>query len=216
MARPQSPEYDQRRQFILDKAAELFAGQGFHSASVAQIAEACESSKALIYHYFGSKEELLFATMEDHVLLLRETAQAGLEADGSAADRLRAVARDFLDIYRSAGAKHVVLLNELKSLEPTQRRRIVRLEREVIEIFETLIGEIGPAEIRDHDRLAVATRLFMGMINWTYTWYDAAGPVSSDTVANMATETFISGLERGDFGFLDEQEAALRCGGASG
>ena len=50
MARTQSPDYDARRQAILDQAAGLFASQGFHSASISAIAKACDSSKSLIYH----------------------------------------------------------------------------------------------------------------------------------------------------------------------
>ena len=50
MARPQSPDYDKRRDSILRAAARLYARQGFNGASVADLAKACRSSKSLIYH----------------------------------------------------------------------------------------------------------------------------------------------------------------------
>lgn len=208
MARPQSPDYDDRRQAILDAAARLFAEQGFHSASVAKIADACGTSKALIYHYFAAKEDLLFAVMADHVRLLKETAENIAAKGGAPEDTLRAVARAFLNIYQDAGARHVVLLNELKSLEPGQRDEIVAIERDILASFDGLIGEIGTPALTDKARRTVATRLFMGMINWTYTWFEAQGPISADQVADMATETFITGLREGNFDRLGEKSDA--------
>lgn len=199
MARTKSPDYDARRQTILDEAANLFAAQGFHSASVSAIAEACDSSKSLIYHYFSSKDEILFAVMEDHTGLLLETAERIMAEDIDATDKLKAISRAFLDIYKSAQARHVVLLNELRSLAPEQRRHIVRRERDILNVFEQLVTDIAGKSIPRQELRNVLTMLFMGMINWTYTWYDTKGPLDSDRVADLASEIFITGLQRGNF-----------------
>ena len=65
MARPQSPDYDKRREAILAAAAHLYAERGFQGASVADLAKACRTSKSLIYHYFPSKQAYFVATLED-------------------------------------------------------------------------------------------------------------------------------------------------------
>ncbi|HST36621.1 MAG TPA: TetR/AcrR family transcriptional regulator, partial [Allosphingosinicella sp.] len=88
MARPQSPDYDKRREAILAAAAELYAKKGFSGASVAELARACRSSKSLIYHYFPSKDDVLYAVMADHLDALTEAAEAAC-ASGSADDKLR-------------------------------------------------------------------------------------------------------------------------------
>lgn len=199
MARTQSPDYDARRQFILDQAAGLFAAQGFHSASIAAIAKACDSSKSLIYHYFSSKNDILYAVMADHTDLLLKTAQDVMKEDIGAAEKLKIISRAYLDIYKSAQARHIVLLNELKSLAPSQRRRIVRSERDILAIFEALITAIGGKPMARKELRTVLTRLFMGMINWTYTWYDGKGPLSSDAISDLASEIFITGLQQGKF-----------------
>jgi AcrR family transcriptional regulator len=204
MARTKSPDYDARRQFILDQAAELFAAQGFHSASISAIAEACKSSKSLIYHYFSSKDEILYAVMEDHTDLLLESAQGIMAEESAAADKLRDIARAYLNIYKSANARHVVLLNELRSLAPAQRRDIVRRERDILNIFEELITTIGGPPIARQELRNVLTMLFMGMINWTHTWYKEKGPLSSDTVADLASEIFIAGLQQGKFSITSD------------
>ena len=88
MARPQSPDYDKRREAILAAAAQLYAKKGFPGASVAELAKACRTSKSLIYHYFPSKDDILYAVMAEHLDALTEAAETAC-ASGSADDKLR-------------------------------------------------------------------------------------------------------------------------------
>ncbi len=76
MARPQSPDYDRRREAILEAAAHLYAKRGFQGASVADLAKAGGTSKSLIYHYFPSKDDILYETMATHLDALVEAADA--------------------------------------------------------------------------------------------------------------------------------------------
>ena len=87
---PQSPDYDKRREAILAAAAQLYARKGFPGASVAALAKACRTSKSLIYHYFPSKDDILYAVMAEHLDALTEAAETAC-ASGSADDRLRAL-----------------------------------------------------------------------------------------------------------------------------
>ena len=76
MARPQSPDYDKRRETILAAAARLYAKRGFTGTSVSDLATACNTSKSLIYHYFPSKDDTLYSVMETHLDALVDAAQA--------------------------------------------------------------------------------------------------------------------------------------------
>lgn len=60
MARGKAPTFQLQRATILDAAAGLFAAEGFHNASMAEIARACGVSKALLYHYYRDKEHILY------------------------------------------------------------------------------------------------------------------------------------------------------------
>jgi AcrR family transcriptional regulator len=51
---------------IIGKAQALFAEKGYSETSMADIAEACEVQKATLYHYFDSKEALLFGILDCH------------------------------------------------------------------------------------------------------------------------------------------------------
>src|SRR5436305_9449372 len=124
MARPQSPDYDKRREAILAAAAHLYAERGFAGASVADLAKACRSSKSLIYHYFPSKDDILYAAMAAHLDALVAAAEEATRT-GSAEQRLRTLTRAFMRLYVGAEDSHKVLLNELDNLPPARRAEVV-------------------------------------------------------------------------------------------
>ena len=64
MARPKSATHDIKRDAILDIAAQCFADRSYPAASMNEIALACGTSKARLYHYYGSKEAILFDLMD--------------------------------------------------------------------------------------------------------------------------------------------------------
>ena len=96
MARTQAEDYDARRSDIVDKAAALFAERGFHGASIADLAEACGTSKSLLYHYYASKEEILFDVMHDHVRALLDAAEEVAASKAPSMDKLRTITRRFM------------------------------------------------------------------------------------------------------------------------
>jgi AcrR family transcriptional regulator len=55
---------EQTRRQIIDTAARLFAGKGFHGTSMAELASATGLTKGAFYHHFESKDALFFAVVE--------------------------------------------------------------------------------------------------------------------------------------------------------
>ena len=191
MARPQSPDYDKRRDAILAAAARLYARRGFQGASVADLASACSTSKSLIYHYFPSKDDTLHAVMAAHLDDLVDAADEAMLA-GNAEERLRALTLAFMRLYAGARDSHKVLLNELDNLPPRQRAEVVAKQRRIIAVVETLIREIRP----DLNPLTLPlTMLFFGMINWTHTWLRPQGPISAEAIADLAVNLMLDGLK---------------------
>jgi AcrR family transcriptional regulator len=192
MARTQAADYDQRRAAIVEAAAGLYARSGFLGASVADLAAALGASKSLIYHYYPSKEDILFEVMDSHLRGLAAAADEVMAAPLVPADKLREVARAFMRLYVGAAARHKVLLNELDALPPPRREEIVGRQRRLIEAVESLLVEIQPALPGPLRR--PTTMLFFGMINWTHTWFHAGGPASDAEVADLATNLTLKGL----------------------
>lgn len=189
MPRPRAADYDDKRQALLDTAASLFAERGFARTSMGAIAEACGASKAWIYHYYPSKESLLEDMLVAHVQRLKHAGDAALATSDEPEAQLRALLRAVMRIYARSGAKHIVLLSDLGVLPAALRAQIVTMQREVVALFGDLVVSLAPRAPR-----APTTMALLGMINFTYTWFDPDGPVGPEAYADLVAGLFLRGL----------------------
>lgn len=186
MARTQAADYEERREAIVEKAADLFAERGFLGASVSDIAKACKTSKSLLYHYYPSKEDVLYAVMASHIDGLVESVETALGEPGAARDRLRRLLRLFMADYVGAASRQKVLLNELDNLPQDRRDAIIAKQRRIIDAVQGMLVEIDSALASDKGEARARTMLLFGMINWTGNWYDPAGPLKPEAIADRA------------------------------
>lgn len=191
MARTQSADYEQRKAVIVDAAADLIASLGFGGASISDLAKACGISKSLIYHYYPSKEDILYAVMVSHIDQLIDAVELVLGKSGPPNQRLRLLLYTFMDHYVGAASRQKVLLNELAHLTDQARADIIGKQRRIIDAVQRLVVEILPDLAADPARARGQTMLLFGMINWTHIWFDPNGPLLAHDVAEMAFQTFI-------------------------
>lgn len=197
MARTQAADFDEKRLAIVETAARLFARDGFLGASVSDLADACRISKSALYHYYASKEDILYDVMHHHIVGLVEAAREVSARAGPAKRKLGDLAQALMTRYVGAADRHKVLLNDLARLPRSRRRVIVSMQRELIEIAADIICEIQPRlRLATSERVPMAM-LFFGMLNWTHTWFDPRGAVSAEALAEMAVSLTIRGLEDG-------------------
>jgi TetR/AcrR family transcriptional regulator len=122
MARARAADHDLKRRAILDRSARLFADRGYARTSMSEIALACGSSKALLYHYYANKEQLLHDLLKAHLVKLEEAVQAADDANAPPVERLRRLVAALLAAYEGSDALHKVQINELTSL-PSERQQ---------------------------------------------------------------------------------------------
>jgi AcrR family transcriptional regulator len=194
MARTQAADYGVRREAIVEKAARLYAERGFLGASISDLAKVCRISKSLIYHYYPSKEDILFDVMHSHVHTLLDAAEAIIARDLEPPETLRAITAEFMKHYVGAATRQKVLLNDLNHLPKERRAIIVGIQHRLIEIVQDVLTEIRP-ELRGKAALGLpAAMLYFGMINWTHTWMDPAGAVKPSRIADLAANVFLEGI----------------------
>jgi AcrR family transcriptional regulator len=197
MARTQAEDYEHRRDEIVARAAALFAAQGFHGTSISELAEACGTSKSLLYHYYASKEDILFDAMHDHVKALLDAAEEVAKSKGAPEQKLRQLTHRFMALYLTAAANQRVLVNELRHLPAARRKTIVGIQRRLLDIVEEILIALRPALAREPGLKRPATMLYFGMINWMHTWLDPKGPATPASIADLTVTTFIEGLRKG-------------------
>jgi len=84
---------------VIEIATRLIAKNGFDSASVRMIARECNLSQAGLYHYFTSKEELLYLIQKHTFTSLRNTVAARIDPSASPRARLESVIRGHLEFF---------------------------------------------------------------------------------------------------------------------
>lgn len=194
MARTQAADYGVRREAIVEKAARLYAERGFLGASISDLAKVCRISKSLIYHYYPSKEDILFDVMHSHVRALLDAAEAITARGLDPAEALRAITTEFMSHYAGAAARQKVLLNELNHLPKQRRAIIVDIQHRLIGIVRDILTELRP-ELHAKPALGLPTAmLYFGMINWTHTWMDPGGAIKPARVAELSADIFLDGF----------------------
>ena len=208
MARTRSATYDDQRDAILSRAAALFADQGYTATSMNDIAAACGVSKAGLYHYWRDKRELLFQITAGHVARLEQfVAEVVAETrDADAEARLRALILRFVREYADAQNEHRVLTEDVRFLEPDERRQVQEPQRRVVAAFADAIAAVRPNLARNELDRPLAMLLF-GMINWMFTWLRPDGSLNHEQMAPLVADLFFGGL-----GAVRKPRAAGRAG----
>ncbi len=194
MPRVRADDYDDKKSKILDAAAKLFASQGYAGARMDEIATACGVSKSMLYHYFKKKEDVLADILQEHVSKLIESISAHV-ALGKGRDKFEFF-RKFTEVYlnpsSTSRASHVVALHDMRYLTPQQRKKQVKLERQLLELIETVLREVKAGESRSDYR--VSAFLLIGMLNWVELWYDESGQISASKFYEKIARLFLTGF----------------------
>lgn len=197
MARPKSATHDLKRDEILDVAALCFARQSFPAASMNDIAKACGTSKARLYHYYESKEAILFDLLDRYtqrlLALIGEAEAHAQRKDLSEREALYELVRAFLTEYETSATRHVALVSDTKFLGDVQREHILNRQRDVVAAFTRFLKRAYPARVNPRNQTALTMMLF-GMINWTFTWLRPGGPMSYADFAGEVVAMLEGGL----------------------
>ena len=189
-----SAKWQARREEIVDTSASVFARRGYHATGITELCSANDLGKGALYHYIGSKEELLAAihdrVMDDVLLGADRVAAAG----GSPSQQLGMLGDALLDVIHRYPDHVWVFLHEFPALtgERAERFRVRRREYER-GVEEVLRAGVESGEFRAVDPWLTA-RAWLGMHNYTYLWLKPGGHLSARDVARPFADIFMQGI----------------------
>ena len=157
MPRRRATSYDTKLGHIRDTAAGLFARDGFTRTSMAELAGACGVSKALLYHYFDSKEALLFDILRAYLADLETAVAIAPRAAASPRDHLRDLIRALLRQYREAGNTHKLLTFELAVLADDRQAELRGAERRIMARFDAALAAAQVKGVAPLAEMAITT-----------------------------------------------------------
>jgi TetR/AcrR family transcriptional regulator len=197
-SRPRHPAFDlaerhgERRSAMVRTAVHLFNRSGFHATSVEEIARELGLSKALLYHYFADKTELLY---ECYLYALDCTLAAVTQAAKGRTGREKLETYVRLQFETLAGREGAAwVLSDLSALAPQQRRHVRKQSRAIDQMLQEFLAE-GLADGSIVGAEPKITEFFViGALNWLPRWYRADGTLSGHQLAEIFLRLVIDGL----------------------
>lgn len=187
--------YDERLNSILEAATVLIAREGYEKASMRSVAKASGASLAGLYHYFDSKEKMLFLIQFRAFSSLLNNLREKLHGIDDPIEQLRAMIRAHVGYFAANMAALKVCSHELDLLtdDAYEQTRVIR--REYYAVTRSIIDRVLDNHAPDStmDRHVVTMSLF-GMLNWLYRWYNPKRDKSPTSLANQFANQFLRGI----------------------
>ena len=175
-------------------AAQLFKERGYERTTLLDVAQAIGVTRTAVYHYFSSKEQMFYHLVERAIQNMSDVFEEVATSDSPPEEKLRRMLRMYLLGVMENGPRMWLLLTEAERiLPPRQYRRLHRVVRQndatLTRIFRE--GVRSGRFVGLHPKIAVF--IMAGACNWLSRWYDPAGEVDADTIA----DTFLQIVEHG-------------------
>jgi AcrR family transcriptional regulator len=180
---------------LLHVATRLFARHGFEGTSVQDIVDAAGVTKGAMYHYYGSKDDLLYEVY--HQLLSMQISHLDEIAagPGSAEQRLRAAAADVVSTSLDNLDDMIVFFRSLHMLPDDKQAKVRAERRRYHDKFKALVEEgVAAGTFRSDISPDIVVHYFLSVVNQLGAWYRPDGPLSPPRVGELFTELLIGGL----------------------
>ena len=176
-------------------AVELFAAQGYANTSVQQIVAAAGVTKGAMYHYFQSKDDLLFGIYDRLLSLQKAHLEEIVAAGGSAEETLRAACVDVIETTIAQLQDATVFFRSVHLLSAARQQEVTQRRRAYHEQFAALLRR-GQAEgvFRSDVPEAVLIAHFFSDVHYLSQWFSPEGPEPPAEVAAQITELFLRSI----------------------
>jgi TetR/AcrR family transcriptional regulator, cholesterol catabolism regulator len=183
---------------IVAAAAKVFRTKGYHAATVRDIAEEVGILKGSLYHHFESKEALLYLVVKEPIAQMYRTMREIAAAPGTATEKLRRAIAAHLEAFDRHYPHLFVYLREREAVKRRFREMIGFSPKEYERLWQQILNEgVDSGEFRPDLDIPVASYGLLGMLNWSYKWYDPQGRLKIGEVAEEFTALALAGLAAG-------------------
>jgi TetR/AcrR family transcriptional regulator len=186
-------QLETKRRAIIREAAKVFSRRGVHGTSLEDVADRLGVSKAALYRYVPSKQELLYACHKEAMDIACDSMDAA-EAEGrTGLDKIRRGMANYMrEMIGTMGVP--VLILEENALNGAHAVEIMKRRDE----FENRMRRLVEEGIADGSILAINPKLavftLLGAVHWVTKWYSPEGAWSADDVADALIEVATRGF----------------------
>ena len=178
---------------IAKVAAKLFNEKGFLETSMDDISAAAKLSKGGIYHYFSSKNEILYFISTNFMGLLLENLEEELKKIKDHSAKIQFIISRHIGFYAKYIAEAKTTIHEGHLLPSEYFRIIGQQERQYHRIVSGVLSDLLDGQVSE-DRLKVLTFILFGTCNGIYFWYDPKGSMSPQELSWIIIDVLCRGF----------------------
>ncbi|MEU3274757.1 TetR/AcrR family transcriptional regulator [Saccharomonospora sp. NPDC006951] len=186
------------RERVKRAAVKLFAAKGFHGTGIRDLAQEAKLSSASLYHYMGTKEELLAEIMCDSLGALLESAKQAVAGVTDPGQRLSRLVALHVTTHARQPKETRVVDHEIGVLSPKARRAVVGLRDEYERLWSDAIADGVSEGVFDTAEPAITRIALLEMCNGVARWYSPKGTLSLDALAGHYVRLAMRALGVGD------------------
>jgi AcrR family transcriptional regulator len=184
------------RQEIIDAAISLFSQNGYHAASMQDVARALGIQKPSLYHHFDSKEAILLAILENGMERLTGQLEEIAASDQDCVSKLRAAIQAQADAIASNPPRAAVFLREDRGLGDGYMAQYLAKSDRVQHFFRVIVQQGIDAGVFRATDVSITAQALLGAVNWMTRWYHPAGRLGAPQIADQFADLFLNGLSR--------------------
>ncbi len=180
---------------IIATALLLFEKNGYHGVTVDQIVEESGSSKGGFYHNFKSKDELLYYIHDVFISYVLDKAREAYDNFDTPVSRLCAIIDSFTKVFDLYKPHLTVFYQESTYLKGEFYQKVNEKRDQYRKIILQVIREGQEnGDFRLEVPAEISTMSIIGMVNWTYKWFNQEGPLSIESIARIFNDLIVHSL----------------------
>lgn len=181
------------QQKIMKIAALLFASKGFHAVSMKELCDELDISRGAFYHYFRSKDDVLYEICTRYMSEVITQAHMTLNTEPDPVRCLYKLGQELLTVIANSRSELTVCFREIQSLGPEQKKKVLALHRDYESIWKKTVergaatGQLLPYS---YSRL----KSILGMYYYSYIWIDTDRSRGLPEAIRIMNEITLKGL----------------------
>ena len=186
---------EQRRATVYGTATRILCDMGYEKASIRNIAEAMGMTKAGLYYYFESKEELLYQILDSYMNDLITGIQGISEKVSDPLSFIQECIRFQVNLYCRDKYRSKLMIHDENCLSGKYYQTLKEKQRTYLSYWRKGLREFCEQEGLRIENLSVDVHFLVGMCNWIYQWYNEKGDVKPDALAEHIFNIFFYGFK---------------------
>ena len=187
-----------RRDQILDSAARIFARDGFHAARMDDIAAELDLTKAALYYYCASKEDLFVKVIEARVGIAVDALENLDVTASTATTKVREAILTHLRVFHRHRDIYTMFLGErLRAISGEAAAVVDEMGRRFERRWAEFLQEgMESGEFRTDLDVTVTVKASLSMCNMTLTWFRPDGRLTIEELADQFGDIILGGIQR--------------------